>query len=132
MRKILHLIAALALLAAPAFAAVKQIHELAAVTVPATGDEVPACQSDCRADTTVAPKRMSVSQFLSLLGAGSGISFSNPTFSLDYTATLAGNPAMNAGECRFATTGIICEGSTANGFETLFTVTNPSADRTVT
>lgn len=57
---------------------------------------------------------------------------STGTIAWNYTATLAGNPAMNAGECRPATTGFIFEGSTANTFEGLLTVVDPTADRTWT
>lgn len=48
------------------------------------------------------------------------------------TATLAANPAFGASECWFGTTGLICEGSSADTNEALFTVTNPTADRTYT
>lgn len=54
------------------------------------------------------------------------------TPAFDYTATLGANPAMNAGEARFSTTGIILEGATANLLETLITVTDPTVDRTFT
>lgn len=54
------------------------------------------------------------------------------TISLEYTATLGGNPAMNSGEAKFSTNGIIFEGSTADVNETLLTVTDPTADRTIT
>jgi hypothetical protein len=54
------------------------------------------------------------------------------TPAFDYTATLAGNPTLAAGACQFSTTGLICEGATANLLETLITVTDPTVDRTVT
>jgi hypothetical protein len=54
------------------------------------------------------------------------------TLAWNYTATLAGNPAMLAGECRPATTGFIFEGATADAFELLLTVVDPTADRTIT
>jgi hypothetical protein len=54
------------------------------------------------------------------------------TPAFDYTATLAGNPALATGACQFATTGLICEGGTANASETLITLTDPTADRTFT
>jgi hypothetical protein len=54
------------------------------------------------------------------------------TLAFDYTATLAADPALAAGACVFGTTGLICEGSSADGFETLIVVTDPTADRTLT
>ncbi|MFH1098651.1 MAG: hypothetical protein V1723_01885, partial [Candidatus Uhrbacteria bacterium] len=54
------------------------------------------------------------------------------TLALDYTATLAADPALAASACVFATTGLICEGATANGFETLLTFTDPTTDKTIT
>lgn len=53
------------------------------------------------------------------------------TVAIDYTLTLASNPALPASRCAFAATGIICEGSTVDANETLFTVTDPTADRTI-
>lgn len=53
------------------------------------------------------------------------------TLAWDYTATLAGNPAMNSGEVRASTNGFIFEGSTADANETLLTVIDPTADRTI-
>ena len=50
----------------------------------------------------------------------------------NYTATLALNPAMLAGETIFGTTGLLFEGATANTFETLLTVTDPTVDNTIT
>lgn len=49
-----------------------------------------------------------------------------------HTLTLAGNPALATGQCFWASTGIICEGSTVNTSETLLTFTNPTSDRTIT
>lgn len=51
---------------------------------------------------------------------------------VDHTITLAGNPGLAASQCFWGANGIICEGSTANDFEALFTVTDPTADRTYT
>jgi hypothetical protein len=53
------------------------------------------------------------------------------TISFSYTATLASNPALASGHCLWAATGWICEGLTANDYETLFTITDPTADRTI-
>ncbi|MFC1638695.1 hypothetical protein ACFL26_00285, partial [Patescibacteria group bacterium] len=73
----------------------------------------------------------SVSTNNGLTGTGSGEG-STPTIGLDYSATLAGNPAMSAGYAQFASTGVIFEGSSADIYEGLLTVTNPTADRTWT
>ncbi|MCC6932544.1 MAG: tail fiber domain-containing protein, partial [Deltaproteobacteria bacterium] len=62
---------------------------------------------------------------------GNGVS-GNPTLTLDRTATLAADPALTANYAAFATTGLIFEGATANANETLVTVTDPTADRTIT
>lgn len=51
---------------------------------------------------------------------------------VDATATLAGNPANGNSSVWFATTGLIFEGSTSDTFESLITVTDPTADRTFT
>lgn len=47
-------------------------------------------------------------------------------------STIAGNPALLANQWTVGTTGIIFEGLTANNLETLITVTDPTADRTIT
>lgn len=47
-------------------------------------------------------------------------------------ATLAGNPALAAGQCYWALTGVICEGATANTAELLLEPADPLADVTVT
>jgi len=59
----------------------------------------------------------------------------NGTFAVAFlrTATLAGNPVLAAGECVFSTTGLICEGSTADTIEGLLTLTDPATtDKTWT
>lgn len=66
------------------------------------------------------------------LAAASGIVLSGDQVAFDYTATLAGNPTMGAGEAVFGTTGLIFEGATANLLEGLLTVVDPTADRTWT
>ena len=49
------------------------------------------------------------------------------------TVTLSDNGGLPANRCVFSTTGIICEGATANGIETLITVADPSSsDKTFT
>lgn len=51
----------------------------------------------------------------------------------DYTATLAGNPTLAAGQCVASTTGFLCEGATADLIETLLTLADPTAtDKTIT
>ena len=52
---------------------------------------------------------------------------------LDYTATLAGNPALGASQVVFGTTGLIAEGLTADLIETLVVFADPAAtDKTIT
>lgn len=52
------------------------------------------------------------------VSAGEGVS---KNIAFDFATTLAGNPALNANECVFTTTGagggFLCEGSVADGFE---------------
>jgi hypothetical protein len=70
--------------------------------------------------------------------AGTGIAVTgsagegwSPTVSLDYTNTLASN-ALTANQSTFASTGLLFEGATSDGFETLVTLTDPTADNTIT
>lgn len=70
------------------------------------------------------------------VAAGTGIATSTTTgtatVSFDYTSTLGSN-TLAANQCVFsASSGILCEGSGADAFETLLTLTNPTADRTIT
>jgi hypothetical protein len=51
---------------------------------------------------------------------------------ISYANTLAANPALGASETFFASTGIIFEGATPDGFETLLIAADPTADRTLT
>ncbi len=57
------------------------------------------------------------------------------TLSFDYSTTLATN-SLTAGQCVLdsgdAQGGLLCEGATANTNQTLLTVTEPTADRTIT
>lgn len=50
----------------------------------------------------------------------------------NHTITLAGNPALASHQCYWGANGIVCEGATANTYETLLTFTDPTADRTIT
>lgn len=67
-----------------------------------------------------------------LTGGAAGSEGTAISLAFDYSATLAADPALAASNCVFGTTGLICEGATANGFETLTTFTDPTADRTFT
>jgi hypothetical protein len=52
---------------------------------------------------------------------------------MSYTNTIAGNPALGAGECFFEDTGFVCEGATADTVELLITFGDAaSSDKTVT
>ncbi|MBI3098564.1 MAG: hypothetical protein HYY93_10035 [Planctomycetes bacterium] len=68
------------------------------------------------------------------VGAGTGIAVAADSVGFAYSATLGGNPTLNAGEAIFGTTGLIFEGSSggADASEGLLTVTNPTTDRTWT
>lgn len=74
----------------------------------------------------------SVTNGTGITGGDGGSENAALTLAFAYTATLGGNPALSASECIFASTGLICEGSTANTNETLLTFADPSADRTLT
>jgi hypothetical protein len=50
----------------------------------------------------------------------------------DYSNALSGDPALAANAGIFGTNGMIFEGSSADTFETFFSITNPTVDRTVT
>ncbi len=69
-------------------------------------------------------------------GLTGGTITSTGTVSMSYSATLAGDPALTAGQSVFdsgdSQGGLLFEGATANGFEGLLTVTEPTADRTWT
>lgn len=79
--------------------------------------------------------------YMSGLSAGTGIAVthtpgegSTGTVALDYSSA-AGNPALGAGQCRFATdttAQIVCEGTTADTFEARIIITDPTADRAFT
>ncbi|MGE0637005.1 MAG: beta strand repeat-containing protein, partial [Bacteroidia bacterium] len=62
---------------------------------------------------------------------GNGVA-GNPTLAFDYSSTLAGNPTLSSNGTVFGSTGMIFEGSLADGFEGLLTPANPTADRTWT
>jgi hypothetical protein len=61
---------------------------------------------------------------------GTGPSISGPD--LIGTTTIGADPALSANHITIGTTGIIFEGTTADAFEGLLTVTDPTADRTWT
>ncbi|MBI3098565.1 MAG: tail fiber domain-containing protein [Planctomycetes bacterium] len=63
---------------------------------------------------------------------GTGVAVAADTVGLDYSATLAGSPALAAGQSVHASTGILFEGSTVDANEGLLTVADPSADWTWT
>jgi hypothetical protein len=67
-----------------------------------------------------------------LTGGSAGSAGASLTLGLDYSATLAANPALASGNAVFGTTGLIFEGATADTFEGLLTLTDPTADNTWT
>lgn len=80
--------------------------------------------------------------YVATITAGTGISGSSsseggtPTIAFDFSDAGA-SPSLGADECRFtsnATTGgyIVCEGDTADAFETRIAATDPTADRVMT
>ncbi len=61
------------------------------------------------------------------------VSTGDVTIGFNYSSTLAGNPTLTTGQSTFASTGIIFEGATADGFEGLLTVSDiTTADKTWT
>lgn len=64
--------------------------------------------------------------------AGHGLAVSSGLLTVDRSVNLSSNDSsrLGANECVFATTGIICEGSSLDNFQALLTITNPTADRT--
>jgi hypothetical protein len=76
--------------------------------------------------------------YVSNLTGGTGVAITGtpaenwtPTVALSYSDTLASN-SLGSSESTFSTNGILLEGSISDGFETYLTVTNATADRTVT
>jgi hypothetical protein len=67
-----------------------------------------------------------------LTGGSAGSAGASLTLGFDYSATLAGNPALATGNAVFGTTGLIFEGSTADNFEGLLTLADPTTDNTWT
>lgn len=85
--------------------------------------------------TAVALQSRSIATGTGLTGGGD--LSADRTHALKYTDTLAGNPALGAGECVFgsgaAERGLVCEGATADTIETALLFADPaSADKTVT
>jgi hypothetical protein len=81
--------------------------------------------------------------FVGTVAAGAGVAVTGAdaesatkTVAFDYSAA-GSDPALGAGQCRFTVDGssnsqIVCEGATANTFETRFSITDPTADRLIT
>lgn len=90
------------------------------------------------ADDTIALGTKTTGNYQASTGAGTGLVVTGtagegwtPTISLDYTGTLASN-SLGINQSSFAATGLLFEGATADGFETLFTLADPTADNTIT
>ena len=70
---------------------------------------------------------------VSLTGlAADFLTLATQSIDVNQAGTLASNPALSANQIIFGSTGILFEGATADIHETLFTVTDPTADRTIT
>lgn len=72
---------------------------------------------------------------LALLSSVTTSEITDDTITVDdinNSATIGTDPGWAANSTWFGTTGLIFEGTTANGFETLLTATDPTADRTLT
>jgi hypothetical protein len=71
-----------------------------------------------------------------ITGGSAGSEGAALTLGFSYSDTLAGNPAMDAEECRFSTDGtgggLICEGTTADAFEGLLLFPATTSDKTLT
>jgi len=79
----------------------------------------------------------SVGNGTGITGAGAAGEGTTPNIGLDYGATLPGNPTLGSGQSVFSSAGgggVLFEGSngTADPSESLLTVANPTADRTIT
>ena len=73
----------------------------------------------------------SVSSGTGITGGVAGSEATNPSLGLDYSSSLGSN-SLAANESSFSSSGVLFEGSSANGNETLLTVFDPAADRTIT
>jgi len=89
------------------------------------------------ADDTIALGTKTTGNYVANTTAGTGIAVTgaagegwSPTISLDYSSTLASN-SLAVNQSSFAATGVLFEG-TADGFETLLTLADPTADNTIT
>ncbi|QQS15442.1 MAG: hypothetical protein IPK84_03670 [Candidatus Moraniibacteriota bacterium] len=74
----------------------------------------------------------STSTLTGLTGGSGGSAGASLSLAFDYTTPLTGDPALSANNTIFGTNGLIFEGATANTFETYVTLTDPTADRTLT
>ncbi|QQS15441.1 MAG: hypothetical protein IPK84_03665 [Candidatus Moraniibacteriota bacterium] len=74
----------------------------------------------------------STSTLTGLTGGSGGSVGASLSLAFDYTTPLTGDPALSANNAIFGTNGLIFEGATANTFETYVTLTDPTADRTLT
>lgn len=106
-----------------------------------TGDVTSSGLATTIAANSVALTTDTTGNYMSGLSAGAGIAVthtpaegSTGTVALDYSSA-AGDPAIGAGQCRFATdttAQIVCEGTTADTFETRIIIADPTADRAMT
>ncbi len=92
--------------------------------------------TDCVALTTETSgnyvQSISTSALTGLTGGATAAEGTTHTLALDYSTALSGDPALAANNVIFGANGLIFEGATANTFETFVTLTDPTADRTIT
>lgn len=67
-----------------------------------------------------------------LTGGSAGSEGAGLTLGFDYSQALAGDVGLGAGACVFGVSGLVCEGATANTFESFVSFTDPTSDRTYT
>lgn len=74
----------------------------------------------------------SVANGLGITGGSAGSEGAALTLAFDVSALLSGDHALSANDVKFGVSGLIFEGSVADTFETYFSITNPTAERTFT
>jgi hypothetical protein len=109
-----------------------------------TGDVTSSGLATTIAANSVALTTDTTGDYVGTVAAGTGVAVTGAdgegatkTVALDFTSTLAGNPALGAGECVMASgtneRGLLCEGATADAIEIALKFPDPvTTDKTVT